>query len=133
MDSENESNFQEKFEKNHNKDNFKNALCYIPIVAVVLFFTENNKTPELNKNIKYWVFLLIVYVLLNAFVWFWIFRWLIVVAYLWVSWLLWYKAYNWEKIDIEVIDKMEKTVKEKMNENSKKEENKNENNKPTEF
>lgn len=118
MDLDKDSNFDEKFEKNYNKDNFKNAICYIPLVAVVLFFTENNKTPELNKNIKYWTFLLIVYVLLNAFVWFWVFRWLIVIIYLWVSWFLWYKAYSWEKIEIEVIDKIEKNVKEKMNNNN---------------
>ncbi len=28
------------------KDNFKNALCYIPLVAVLLFFIEENKTTE---------------------------------------------------------------------------------------
>lgn len=34
-------------------DNLKNALCYIPLVALVLFFVEENKTDELRKNIKY--------------------------------------------------------------------------------
>jgi hypothetical protein len=31
----------------------KNALCYIPVVAFVLFFIEENKTPDLDRNIKY--------------------------------------------------------------------------------
>jgi DNA polymerase III delta subunit len=41
--------------KNNNSknENFKNAICYIPFVAIVLFFTENNKTTELKKHIKY--------------------------------------------------------------------------------
>lgn len=34
-------------------DNLKNALCYVPIGALVLFFTEENKTKSLKKHIKY--------------------------------------------------------------------------------
>lgn len=39
--------------KKSNSDNLKNALCYIPFVAFVLIFVENNKTEELKKHIKY--------------------------------------------------------------------------------
>jgi len=46
-------------------ENFKNALCYIPLVAFVLFFTEKHKTPALKKNIKYGALLFIVYIVIN--------------------------------------------------------------------
>jgi len=36
-----------------NSENFKNAICYIPFVGIILFFAENKKTHTLNKNIKY--------------------------------------------------------------------------------
>lgn len=39
--------------KKSNSDNLKNALCYIPFVALVLMFVETNKTDELQKHIKY--------------------------------------------------------------------------------
>lgn len=41
------------------KQKFKNMICYIPFVAVVLFFVEQEKTPEFNKHLKYGIFLLI--------------------------------------------------------------------------
>lgn len=49
------------------KDNLKNALCYIPLFSIVIFFAEDKKTDELKKHIKYAVFLLIAYVLLYMF------------------------------------------------------------------
>ena len=39
-----------------NSDKLKNALCYVPLVWVVLFFTEENKSQLLMKNIKYWTY-----------------------------------------------------------------------------
>lgn len=36
-----------------NSDNLKNALCYVPIVAIILFFTEEKKSDSLKKHIKY--------------------------------------------------------------------------------
>lgn len=39
--------------KKSDSDNLKNALCYIPFVALVLMFVETNKTDELQKHIKY--------------------------------------------------------------------------------
>lgn len=39
--------------KKSNSDNLKNALCYIPFVAIWLFFTENKRSNSLNKHIKY--------------------------------------------------------------------------------
>ncbi len=34
-------------------DNLKNALCYVPLMAFIIFFIESNKTPVLKKHIKY--------------------------------------------------------------------------------
>ena len=31
----------------------KNAMCYIPLAAFYIFFTETKKTDELEKHIKY--------------------------------------------------------------------------------
>jgi hypothetical protein len=35
------------------KDNFKNAICYIPLLAIVLYFIDEIKTDAYKKNIKY--------------------------------------------------------------------------------
>lgn len=35
------------------KDNLKNSLCYIPFAAIVLSFTEEEKSEELKKHIKH--------------------------------------------------------------------------------
>jgi len=50
-----------------NNANLKNALCYVPFVAFVLFFVEENKTIDLLKNIKYGAGLFVLYILLNTF------------------------------------------------------------------
>lgn len=36
-----------------NSDNLKNALCYVPFIAIILFFTEEKKSESLKKHIKY--------------------------------------------------------------------------------
>jgi uncharacterized membrane protein len=105
-------------ENGSKKDNLKNAMCYIPVVSVIFFFIESNRSDEFNKHIKYGIFLLIAYIILMFFLW-WAFWWLLALVYLWISWFLWYKAYNWENIELEVFDTLEKTVKEKMNEKNK--------------
>jgi len=40
-------------------DRIKNALCYIPLAAFFIHFTETKKTAELKKHIKYGIFLFI--------------------------------------------------------------------------
>lgn len=35
------------------KINFKYAICYIPLVAIFLYFTEKNISDEYKKHIKY--------------------------------------------------------------------------------
>lgn len=37
----------------NNKDNFKYAICYIPLIAIFLYFTEKNTSEEYKKHIKY--------------------------------------------------------------------------------
>lgn len=39
--------------KKTNSENFKNAMCYVPFGAFVMYFAENKKTDLLKKNIKY--------------------------------------------------------------------------------
>ena len=108
---------EEKLSKN---ERFKNALCYIPLVAIVLFFAEDNKTKELMKYIKYWISILIIYLFfififtkflrldISAF---------ITTIYILLSAYLWYKAYNGQDINIEYIDKMEDKIKTNLEEN----------------
>ncbi len=98
--------------------NLKHALCYLPIAAIVIFFTENKRSVELNKHIKYGIFLLLTYVMLKTIIeWIlWIqFLWgLLLIVYTWISGVLWYKAYMGENIDVEYIDKFEKKIKENL-------------------
>lgn len=97
------------------KDNFKYSMCYIPLVAIIFFFTEKDRTEEFNKHVKYGIFLLLAYIILMFFLW-WAFWWLLALVYVWISVFLWYKAYNWHHIELELFDTLEKSVKEKMNE-----------------
>ena len=107
-----------------NGNNLKNAICYIPFVWIVLFFTEQNKSSELIKNIKYWTFLFIAFVLIRLLL-----VWILMMPLSWILFLLyagivgffWFKAYNWEDINIEYIDDFEKKIKENLNDTSTKE------------
>lgn len=88
-------------------DKLKSALCYIPLVWVIIFFVEKEKSTYLLKHIKYWIILLIVFIILTLILWIvmlFIFQPLLWLWYVWISIYLWYKAYNWEWVDIEFID-----------------------------
>lgn len=89
-------------EKN-NADNAKLALCYVPLLAFILHFVAENKTKQLEKHIRYGMVIFGIYVicvLLLA----WIFKWIVLLAYLVVSWILGYKAYIWEPMELTFID-----------------------------
>ncbi len=89
------------------KENIKYAISYIPLVAIFLYFTEKNISEEYYKHIKYWITLFIVYAVLNTMLnvlWLWWFGWLVMIAYFIISIILWLKAYNWEKVDVEILD-----------------------------
>lgn len=90
--------------ENHN-ERVKNALCYIPIVAFVLFFIEENKTPDLDRNIKYGMIFFWVYFILTLII-SWLFTGLLFLVYIWISIYFGYKAYNGEDIKVEFIDNL---------------------------
>ncbi len=114
----------------------KNAICYIPLGWAILFFTEENKSPELIKHIKYWTFLFIAFVLIRL-----ILVWILMIPlsgilfllYAWIAGFFWFKAHSWKDVNIEYIDEFEKKFKDNLNDSNnndknevKKEESKNE-------
>lgn len=107
-------------EPKSNRDNFKYALCYIPFVSILFFFTEVNRDEDFDKHIKYWFFMLISYMILFFFLG-WLFWRILWFVYLLLSWFIWYKVYNWEKVNLEVFDTLETSVKSKMQDNKKQE------------
>lgn len=108
MEENNESKNKSKNER------LKNAICYIPFAAFIIFFSEPNKSKDLIKHIKYWIALFFIYIFLQMFLW-WAFRSFLFIWYLWIIWFLWHKAYNWEKIELEYIDKMEGKLRDTLN------------------
>ena len=93
-----------------NKDNIKNALCYIPLVAVILHFTEWTKSEKLIKHIRYWIVFFMAYLILSILL-SWILSWLIYLLYIWCCIVFWYKAYIGEDISISFIDDFFKSKK----------------------
>lgn len=90
-------------ENKQTNENLKYALCYVPVVAIILHFVEKNKTPILEKHIRYGMVLFIAYVVLTILI-SWLFTWLLFFAYIWLSIFLWYKTYSWEFVEIKFID-----------------------------
>jgi len=90
-------------ENKQTNENLKYALCYVPVVAIILHFVEKNKTPVLEKHIRYGMVLFIAYVILTILI-SWFFTWLLFFAYIWLSIFLGYKTYSWESIEIKFID-----------------------------
>lgn len=96
------------------KDNFKNAICYIPLLAIFLYFIEEGKTEKYFKNIKYWIYLFLLYVLSTIIIYFFLYYWAILfilfLIYIIISAYFWFKAYKWNEINIFVIDELDKKV-----------------------
>ena len=98
-------------------NNLKNALCYIPLVAIILAFTEENKTEEFKKHMNHWIFLFIIYLvvklILGMFFFYWSFGIFGILTFLYfvISIILWYKAYVWEDIQVDILDNIEDKVK----------------------
>lgn len=86
-----------------NGQQIKNVLCYIPVVAFVLYFTEDKKSLSFNRHIRYWMILFGVFIVLTIFMRS-IFLSLLVLIYIWVSAFLAYKAYIWEDVYFKFID-----------------------------
>lgn len=105
------------------KDNLKLAFCYIPLVAIILFFIEDKKTEELMKHIKYGIILFAGYVIIDFLLWvvfWWMLSWIIFLVYIGLSGFLWYKAYSWEEVNMEYIDKFEDKIKDSISDSKKK-------------
>ena len=107
----------EEFKKS-GSDNLKNAFCYIPLAALVLFFIEENKTDELRKHIKYWAILLAWYVILQAVLG-WLLSGILFFVYMTISGFLFYKTYQWEDVNLEHIDNLEKKVQDEFGSSKK--------------
>jgi len=108
-----------------NKDNFKYAITYIPLVAFFFYFAESNRSEEFNKHIKYWMVLFLWYAVLSIVFRILLLWWLtplLFVAYLWVSGVLAYKAYNWEKVEVEILDEIWDKIQEKIDDKNNKKE-----------
>ena len=95
-----------------NKENFKNAIAYLPFVAIFLYLAKDEKSLQLQKNIRYWIYFLIFYIL---FCWFiWIFykglklpmMWVFFLCYIIICLIFSYVAYKWKEINIFIIDKI---------------------------
>lgn len=93
-----------------NNKKLKNALCYVPIVAIILQFIEQNKDEDLERHIRYGIILFVAYIILMILISFF-FKGIIVLAYMWISIYLWYKAYIWEDVKISFIDDFFKSKK----------------------
>ena len=93
----------EKEKQQTEQQQVKNAMAYIPVVPFVLYFTEEVKSPQFLKHIKYWMILFWIFIVLTIF-----FRsaflWILFLAYIWVSSYLAYKAYIWEDVSFKFVD-----------------------------
>lgn len=88
-------------------------MCYIPLLAFVFLFTEQNKSDEFKANIKYAIWIFIVYAIIQTV--FGLFLGSILfLVYVLISIFLGYKAYNGKKIKIDQIDEFETKIKENM-------------------
>ncbi len=96
------------------KDNFKNAICYIPLLAIVLYFIEDIKTDIYKKNIRYWIYFFALYVVSSVIIKFFLFYWSILViffvVYLFISSYFWFRAYKWDEINLYFIDELDKKI-----------------------
>jgi len=102
-----------------NREKLLHSLCYIPFGWIVLYFIEKNKTKELKKHIRYWTLLFLTYIIVRTvffFIFWFYFRSLIFLIYLWVAIFYWMKAYNWENFKIGYIDSFENKVKDDFDE-----------------
>lgn len=115
MSQEENTNQEEQKTKS---EKFKYTICYIPLVAIILFFIEDDKNPEFRKHIKYGSFLFIAYILLvflfNLVLPFLNLGWILFLIYIIICIYLGYKAYSGEKVELEYFDKIEEKIKDKL-------------------
>ncbi len=105
-------------EENNKKENLKYAIAYIPLVAFFLYFTEKNISDEYKKHLKYAMLLFGIYVVISTvlrLMWMWWLVPMVFVVYLLASWFLAFKAYSWEKVEIDALDNLWNSIEEKLN------------------
>lgn len=96
------------------KDNFKNAICYIPLLAIILYFIDEIKSEDYKKNIKYWIYLFALYVfssiIIKFFLYYWAILFILFLVYIIMSAYYWFKAFKWNDVNIYIIDELDKKV-----------------------
>ena len=103
------------------KPNVVHSLSYIPygIGAILMYFLWNTDKKKAMIHIKYSAYMAIIIIvlliLLKGF-----FAALLSLIYLGISWVLAYKAYNGELIQIEILDTLEDKVTHTIGEKIKK-------------
>lgn len=96
-------------EKNESQD-IKNAMAFVPLLAFIFLFIDQNRTKRFNKNISYAISLFIAYVVSSLFLFF--ISYLILILYFWISVFLWYMAYLNKDVDIKFLDNILNKIKE---------------------
>jgi len=96
-----------------NKDTLKYGLSYIPLVAFFFHFTEKKISITFRKHLNYWMILFLVYVvwtIVLKVLFLYILMPLLIIAYIWLSLFLGYKAYNWDDIQVDILDDIEEKI-----------------------
>jgi hypothetical protein len=78
----------------------------------------------LMKHIKYGTALFWVYIIALVVLWWMHISGILFLLYAWTAWILWYKAYNWEDVQIDYVDKVESKIREKWHDVEKDEDKK---------
>ncbi len=91
-------------EKNSSQDT-KNAMAFIPILAFIFYFIDNDKTARFTRNLKYAMILFWAYIILSIFLRFFMYG-IVVLAYIWLSIYFWYMAYIWKDVRVSFLDKI---------------------------
>lgn len=93
----------QKKEQQTNQQQVKNSMAYIPAVAFVLYFTEQTKSVQFLRHIRYGMILFWIFIVFSIFFRS-IFLGMLFLIYIWISAYLWYKAYIWEDVNFSFID-----------------------------
>ncbi|MDD3302187.1 MAG: hypothetical protein PHN31_01405 [Candidatus Gracilibacteria bacterium] len=92
------------------KDNFKNSICYVPGIAIVLYMYKGDKTKQLEKNITYGIYLLVIFFILSFFITIFMsylaIFFIVFMIYIIISTYYGYLAYKGEDINIYLLDKL---------------------------
>jgi len=112
---------QEDLKQDSNKYTLKNALCYLPFVSIIFFFTETKKSIELMKHIKYGTMLFTWYILFSVFFYWIVWLAILLLIYIIIVWIFFFKVYSWWNVQIWYFDDIETTLREKWNDVEKKE------------